>query len=317
MKLRQQTHTVFMVKPSHFGYNSATAASNVFQHTSSLNQKEISQKVMAEFNEFVATLRAKGINVLVMESSKVQAKPDAVFPNNWISLHQDGSLCLYPMLAKNRQLEREHHIINHLKEHFAVKQIKDFSVHEKTGRIVEGTGSIIFDHPNKIAYACRSERTDESLFNEICEELDYFPIHFNALDENNQSIYHTNVMMAIGEAYALICLECIQDEVERERVVKSMQETGHSIIEISLKQMKAFAGNALEVTNKKGKRFLVLSKSAFTVLEAAQKEIITATAELLPIAVPTIEHIGGGSVRCMIAEIFTPRKYEKQNNLHP
>lgn len=317
MKLRQQADTVFMVRPSHFGYNTATAASNVFQHTSNLSQKEISQKVMAEFDEFVASLRVKGINVLVMESTKEQTKPDAVFPNNWISLHQDGSLCLYPMLTQNRRLERENHIINHLKELFDVTQIKDFSPHEKTGRIVEGTGSIIFDHPNKIAYACRSERTEVSLFNEICEELGYLPIHFNAVDEHNQSIYHTNVMMAIGEAYALICLECIQDKAEKERVVRSLQETGHTIIAISSQQMKAFAGNALELTNQKGELFLVLSKTAYATLDATQKEIITATAELLPLAVPTIEHIGGGSVRCMIAEIFTPKKNEKQNNLHP
>lgn len=310
MKLRQQAHTVFMVRPSHFRYNTATAVSNAFQHPSILSQKEINQKVIEEFDQFVVTLRAKGIEVLVMESTQQPAKPDAVFPNNWISLHQDGNLCLYPMLTKNRQLEREAHIINHLKEKFDVRQIKDFSLNEKKGRIVEGTGSIIFDHPNKIAYACRSKRTDVSLFKDICDELGYLPIHFNAIDDNNQSIYHTNVMMALGEAYSLICLESIKDNAERERVVRSLKETDHIIIAISQKQMKAFAGNALEIINQEGKRFLALSKTAYTALEADQKEIITATAELLPLAVPTIEYIGGGSVRCMIAEVFTPRKNE-------
>lgn len=306
-----------MVRPTQFRYNAATATSNAFQQTTTLGQKEIGENAKKEFNEMVTTLKEKGIEVLVMDNTTQQVKPDAVFPNNWISLHQDGTLCLYPMLTKNRQLERETHIIEQLKEEFEVKLIKDFSHQETIGQIVEGTGSIIFDHPNKIAYACRSERTSASLFKEICQELGYSPFLFNAVDERNQSIYHTNVMLALGEAYALICLESIPDIKEKEEVVRSLQETGHEIIEISYQQMHAFAANALELINKKGQRFLALSSTAHTALNAAQKKVINTTAEIIPLAVPTIEQIGGGSVRCMIAEIFTPRKHEQQNHQNP
>ena len=189
-----------MVRPTQFRYNTATATSNAFQQTTTLGQKEISENAKKEFDKMVTSLKEKGIEVFVMDNTTQQVKPDAVFPNNWISLHQDGTLCLYPMLTKNRQLERETHMIEWLKEEFEVKLIKDFSHQETKGHIVEETGSIIFDHPNKITYACRSERTSASLFKEICKELGYSPLLFNAVDERNQSIYHTNVMLALWEA---------------------------------------------------------------------------------------------------------------------
>ncbi|MGB1448253.1 MAG: citrulline utilization hydrolase CtlX [Flavobacteriaceae bacterium] len=307
MKRRQQSDTVFMVRPTHFTYNVETAVSNAFQQKTDLSDSEIQEKVTQEFDAFVRSLEENGITVEVMESSKHPIKPDAVFPNNWISLHQDGTLCLYPMLTKNRQKEREEHIITALKHRFDVKKVIDFTPEEAKGRIVEGTGSIIFDHPNKIAYACLSERTENSLFKEICEKLDYRPLAFTALDANKHPIYHTNVMMAIGEAYAIVCLESIVNLREREMLINSFASTGHRLISISLAQMNAFAGNALELINPAGKRFLALSKTAFNALTKAQKEIITETAQLLPLDVTTIERIGGGSVRCMLAEIFTPR----------
>lgn len=299
-----------MVRPTHFGYNTATAQSNAFQHKTNLSPAIIHEKVLGEFDRFVHTLEDKGIAVLVMDSSEKPLKPDAVFPNNWISLHHDGTMCLYPMLTKNRQQEREPHIIKTLENRFAVNTVNDFSRQEEKGRIVEGTGSIIFDHPNKIAYACLSERTELSLFKEICEKLNYHPICFTATDRNKHPIYHTNVMMALGEAYALICLDSIVDETERAQVVNALKSTHHEIIAINHQQMESFAGNALELINPKGERFLALSKTAFEALTADQKATISATTELLPIDVSTIERIGGGSVRCMIAEIFTPKKNE-------
>ena len=306
--MKQQAAQVFMVEPTYFGFNAQTARSNAFQQEITLSKNQIKEQALAEFNQFVAKLSAVGIAVYPFKNSSSNALPDAVFPNNWISLHRDGSLVLYPMLTPNRSAERDPKIIDFLQENFAVKQLIDFTPAKADGKIVEGTGSIVFDHLHQIAYACLSQRTHLDLFKEICHKLDYQPIAFTARDKNDKDIYHTNVMMAIGEAYALICLDSITDRAERERVKNSLEKTGHEIISITHDQMSAFAGNALELINHKGERFLALSQTAYNALTPTQIESIEQTAQPLPIAIPTIEHVGGGSVRCMLAEIFTPKR---------
>ena len=306
--MKQQAAQVFMVEPTHFGFNAQTAQSNAFQQKSSLSESQIKEQALEEFNQFVAKLRDVGIEVHPFKNNSTNPLPDAVFPNNWISLHRDGTLVLYPMLTPNRRAERDPKIIDFLEKNFTVKQLVDFSSAEENGKIVEGTGSIVFDHVHHIAYACLSQRTHLDLFKEICQKLDYQPIAFTARDKNEKEIYHTNVMMTIGEAYALICLDSIVDRTEREQVKNSLEKTGHEIISITHDQMSAFAGNALELINQNGERFLALSQTAYDALTPTQIETIEQTAKLLPIAIPTIERIGGGSVRCMLAEIFTPKQ---------
>ena len=271
-------------------------------------QARLKNKPLQSSTNLSQKLRAVGIAVYPFKNSSSEPLPDAVFPNNWISLHRDGTLVLYPMLTPNRSAERDPKILDFLQENFAVKQLIDFTSAKDDGKIVEGTGSIVFDHIHQIAYACLSQRTHLGLFKEICHKLDYQPIAFTARDKNEKEIYHTNVMMAIGEAYALICLDSIVDRTEREQVKNSLEKTGHEIISITHDQMSAFAGNALELINQNGERFLALSQTAYDALTPTQIETIEQTAQLLPIAIPTIERIGGGGVRCMLAEIFTPKR---------
>ena len=311
MKERQQASRVFMVEPTHFGYNSQTAHSNAFQKSTPLAPEQIQEQALAEFRNFVAQLKEVGIEVYVLKSSAKTPLPDAVFPNNWISLHANGTLVLYPMLTENRRAERDPEIIAYLESKLAIQQIKDFTAAEDENVIVEGTGSIVFDHIHKIAYACLSERTNQALFEEICRFLNYRAIAFTALDVAGKAIYHTNVMMSVAEDYALVCLESIPSQKERDLLKQTLTATKKEIISISLEQINAFAGNALELRNLEGKRYLVVSRTAFNALTTRQKKIIERSAQLLPIDISTIETIGGGSVRCMLAEIFCPIKNEK------
>ena len=311
MKERQQASRVFMVEPTHFGYNSQTAHSNAFQKSTSLAPEQIQEQALAEFRNFVAQLEEVGIEVYALKSSAKTPHPDAVFPNNWISLHANGTLVLYPMLTENRRAERDPEIIAYLESKLAIQQIKDFTASEDENVIVEGTGSIVFDHIHKIAYACLSERTNQVLFEEICRFLNYRAIAFTALDVAGKAIYHTNVMMSVAEDYALVCLESIPSQKEHDLLKQTLTATKKEIISISLEQVNAFAGNALELRNLEGKRYLVVSRTAFNALTTHQKKIIERSAQLLPIDISTIETIGGGSVRCMLAEIFCPIKNEK------
>ena len=306
MELKQQCSRVLMIEPSQFGFNAQTANSNVFQHQSSLSAEKIQQLAQEEFQTFVAQLKAAGIDVHALKNTAKGPHPDAVFPNNWMSLHRDGTLVLYPMLTENRRLERDPKIIDYLQANFDVHQIKDFTKRELHGEILEGTGSMVFDHLHKVAYACLSERTSRGLFEEVCQFLDYDPVSFDACDEHGNEIYHTNVMMTIGETYAIICTESIFNRKERKKVIEKLQATGHNVIPISFAQMRNFAGNALELINKKGERILVISQSAIAVLTSHQINALEKEVHLLPISIPTIERIGGGSVRCMLAELFCP-----------
>jgi hypothetical protein len=301
----QITNNILLVRPANFGYNSETAASNAFQNKVSESNDTTTQQVLAEFDAFVATLQSKGVNTIVIEDTASPIKPDAIFPNNWVTFHPDGTVILYPMCAPNRRPERRMDIIDTLKQNFNVTNIINLSVHEQQNRFLEGTGSIVFDHPNKTAYACLSPRTDKELFIDVCNRLHYKAVYFYANDKTGKEIYHTNVMMCIGEKFTVICLNSITDATERKQVSNSLATTGHTIIDIDFEQMNHFAGNMLAI----GNNILGLSQSAFNSLTAAQKQTIEQFSELVPLSIPTIETIGGGSARCMMAEVFLPEKY--------
>ena len=286
-------------------FNTETAASNVFQVEIKENEEVIKEKKLQEFEGFAAKLKAKGVNVFVIDDTKHPEKPDAIFPNNWISFHSDGTVILYPMLAPNRRLERRQDVIDLLKKDFEITRIIDLSKYEKENKFLEGTGSIVFDHINRIAYACLSPRTDKDVFVELCKHVDYKPVYFYSHDKTGKEIYHTNVMMAVGEHFAVVCLDTITDEKERKLVSHSLTSTGHQIIDITIEQMNNFAGNVLELRTNDNKSILVLSQSAFDSLTTIQKSELEKYSELFPLPIKTIETIGGGSARCMIAEIFS------------
>jgi hypothetical protein len=306
--MNQSTNSILLVRPSNFIFNTETAANNLFQNNIEEDKASVSAKVLEEFENLKAQLIAKGIDVNVIDDTANPIKPDAIFPNNWLSFHADGTVILYPMFASNRRTERRLDIIEILKEKFEVKNIIDFSNYENENKFLEGTGSIVFDHEHKIAYACLSQRTGKEIFIELCNVLHYKPIYFTACDEAGQAIYHTNVMMCVAEKMAVICLESIADKNDRQLIVKSLEDASHEIIDISFTQMNNFAGNMLALKTSSVKKILVLSQSAYDCLGANQKNIIEKYYELFPLAIPTIETIGGGSVRCMIAEVFLPKK---------
>jgi hypothetical protein len=300
------TKNILLIRPANFNFNAETEKSNAFQNKMEDSAEAVKKTALAEFEQFATTLKSKEVNVYIFDDTVSPIKPDAIFPNNWITLHADGTVILYPMCATNRQYERRIDIIEALKKNFSIKNIIDLSIYEKEERFLEGTGSIIFDHNNKIAYACISPRTDKDLFIEVCSLLNYKPICFLAYDLQGQEIYHTNVMMCIGEKFAAIYLDGITNKEERELVVNSLLTTGHQIIDLSFEQIKNFAGNMLELKTNSNKSIVALSQSAFDSLYVEQKLTIEKYCEFVPFTIKTIETIGGGSARCMIAEIFLP-----------
>lgn len=305
----QITDTVLMVRPYHFGFNESTAASNAFQvNDTSISKQEIAAKAIVEFDNFVKKLRANGIQVIVAQDSDKPVKSDAVFPNNWVSFHQDGTVFLYPMFAKNRRLERSEAVLNRVFEkHHVTKQV-DLSFLEAENIYLEGTGSLILDRPNNIAYACVSPRTEIQAMDFFCKRTGAEKALFEASDEQNQLIYHTNVMMAIGEDFVIICMESVKNKTEQATLKATFERTGKTIIDISFAQMNAFAGNMLQVRNEAGKRFLVMSEQAFLSLTTAQIKQIEQFTHILHAPIYTIEKYGGGSARCMMAEVFLPKK---------
>lgn len=302
------TSNILLVRPARFGFNIQTADSNAFQDSSNGDEEVIARKALLEFDRFVQELQVKGVNCFVFEDNAEPIKPDAIFPNNWVSFHHDGTVVLYPMLAPNRRAERRQDIVDALAEKFNIINTIDLSAHEAEGRFLEGTGSIVFDHANHIAYASLSQRTDEELFRQLCNRLDYRPVVFRSYDAQGHAIYHTNVMMCIAPGFAIVCSNSITDTTERQQVLDTLQATGHEIIDISINQMNHFVGNMLMVQNNEGKEILVLSQTAFEAFDEMQAEQIKAYTELLPIAINTIEQIGGGSARCMMAEIFLSQR---------
>ncbi len=311
MKRQQYTNTILMVEPVNFNYNPQTAVNNYFQVEVDEEAEKIQQQALTEFKNMVSTLRGKGVNVITIKDTPSPHTPDSIFPNNWISFHEDGTVVQYPMYAENRRLERrEEDVLSFLEEKgFNIMDVLDFTSAEEEGIFLEGTGSIILDRVNDLAYAAISQRTDEELFIEFCEELEYSPVIFSAnqtVDGKRLPIYHTNVMMCIADEYAVICLSSIDDKKERKYVVENLKDTGKEIIAITEEQMHQFAGNMLQVAGL-GQKYLVMSQTAFDSLTAEQKTAIEKYNPILPVQIDMIEKLGGGSARCMMAEVFLPK----------
>lgn len=307
MKFDQSPHTILMIRPAAFGYNEQTAESNAFQQVDSdLSPQSIQLRARGEFDTMVQKLESHDIPVMVVEDTAEPITPDAIFPNNWISMQPDGQVLLYPMEAKNRRGERRADIVKKLQNKFDVSGVKDISDYEKEDRFLEGTGSIIFDHINKVAYANYSSRTHPDLFNKVCSSIKYNPVGFHAIDRNGKDIYHTNVLMCVGTEYALVCLDAITEEQDLDLVINSINDSGRKIISISYDQMEQFAGNMLEVRSISGEPYLVMSETAFQSLVNGQINAITQFLDIITIDIPTIEQHGGGSVRCMMAGIHLP-----------
>ncbi len=305
----QTTDTVLMIEPAAFGFNAETAQNNYFQINS--ENAETQTKALQEFNNFVEKLRSKGINVITVKDTLEPHTPDSIFPNNWISMHSDGTIVLYPMCAVNRRWERRNDVLEMLQKDFKVKEIVDLSASENEGKFLEGTGSMIFDHDNKLAYGSVSLRLDEKLFREFCEKFGFTPVVFHSYQTANNErlpIYHTNVMMCVADRFVVICLDCIDDETERKNVVNAIVNSGKEIVEISENQMQQFAGNMLQVQNSEGKKFLVMSQSAYQSLNSEQISNIEKYSEIIYSDLETIETNGGGSARCMLAEVFLEKK---------
>lgn len=306
---KQYTSNLMMVRPASFQFNYETAVSNAFQKSlDGLTEDEIKQKAIEEFDAYVTKLRANNINVIVIQDTKTPAKPDAIFPNNWISMHENGNVFLFPMNTENRRLEVRPEIIDELRTSFTINNVNDLTAAVNNNIFLEGTGSIIFDHLHEIAYACLSPRTDKNLFIDYCKTIGYEAVHFTSADENDNLVYHTNVMLTIGDTFAVICLESIKDKNEQTYVKEKLANTGHEIIDITFAQMNAFAGNMLQVQNRDGKTFLVMSETSFKSLTDEQIAQIENHTSILHVSIPTIETIGGGSARCMLAEIYLEEK---------
>jgi hypothetical protein len=297
-----------MIRPAAFGFNEETAANNYFQSNPGISKEELQQKALKEFDNMVKTLRSHDINVMVIDDTKEPAKPSAIFPNNWLSTSPDGLVYVYPMFAPSRRLEKRDDILKMLADKFIVKDVQDWSEFEVEGRFLEGTGSMVIDHDNKMIYAAVSERTSLSVLEKFAATNKYQAIAFIATDKNGHPVYHTNVVMTLGENFAVLCEEAIDEEWELIAVRQLLESTGHSIIDITREQMRRFAGNMLSVKNNKEENFLIMSQTAFDSLRKEQKQMLEAYCKLLPIAVPTIEEVEGGSVRCMMTEIFLERK---------
>ena len=308
---KQAAPAIMMVRPLHFGYNEETAASNAFQVAEGKeNVEQIRKAALAEFDHCLEQLDKHGVQVLDFLPEDQLETTDEVFPNNWVSFHQDGTVIIYPMLAISRRHERRMEFITCLeKQHqFAISRIIDLSHYETQGLFLEGTGSMVLDYVNKICYANTSARTHTQLLEKACEILDYQCCVFRAVDENGQDIYHTNVLMCVAHQFAVICLNAIANEAEREQVVASLEKTGHEIVEIDHHQMSSFAGNMMEVMDADGQSLIIMSQSAHGSLTAKQLAIISGYSKIVTLSIPTIEKYAGGSVRCMMAGIFLPKE---------
>jgi hypothetical protein len=293
---------ILMVKPALFGFNAETAGTNVFQHQQA-QVGDTHQRAIKEFMRAAETLETKGVEVIVVESDDKDA-PDSIFPNNWFSTHQDGTLVYYPMLAENRRRERNEKTITSIQVNFSVNKVIDLSRHEMENRFLEGTGSIVFDHDAAKAYATIGPRTDKDLFYSLCAELGYEPLSYSCLDPSGLPFYHTNVILHIGNDYAVIYQDGIIDSSEKKKVLSSLEQSNETIIDITFEQVLAFCGNMLQVKNKKGEPLLLCSETALKSFENTQIKTLERYSEIIPFHIPTIEQIGGGSIRCMLAELF-------------
>ncbi|MEA4935809.1 MAG: arginine deiminase-related protein [Paludibacter sp.] len=305
---KQATNTVVMIEPVAFGFNKETAVNNFFQRPNDQSAAQIQQQALKEFTMMVQLLREKGIRVHVIKDTSEPHTPDSIFPNNPISFLEDGRVVLYPMFAENRRHERQKKVLHQLMEQgVVINGIVDFTHHEQHHRFLEGTGSMVFDHENKIAYAALSERTDRTLFELFCGQFGYQSYSFYAFQSvgsRRLPVYHTNVMMCVAGKYVVVCMKCIDNIEEREELKSAFIRTGKEIIEISEAQMHCFAGNMLQLRNSEGNMLLALSESAYNALDQQQIQQLKTYNELIVIPVPNIEKYGGGSVRCMMLEVF-------------
>ena len=306
----QYTSNILMIRPASFRMNEETAVNNYFQSETQLDPRMVVGAAQREFDEFVALLRANGVNVIVVEDIKENDTPDALFPNNWISMHEDGKVGLYPMFAENRRRERREDILDVLEENgFEISEVIDYSSAEEEEVFLEGTGSLILDRENGIAYCALSDRANEELLIEFCEDFEYTPIIFGAYQsaENKRlPIYHTNVMMCVADRFAVICLDSIDDKKERKAVKEQLKSNGKTIVAITEKQMHEFAGNMLQVKAKNGPA-LVMSDRAYRSLQPDQIKTLESFGPIIHPKLDIIETCGGGSARCMMAEIFLPQ----------
>jgi len=309
--MQQTTDIILMIRPVNFRMNEQTAVNNYFQEDLNLKNAEVNAKAQEEFDAFVEKLRAVGINVIVEDDDAVLDTPDSIFPNNWVSFHENGDVAKYPMFAENRRRERRDEVFIRLEaEGFKIEHIVDYTAAEHEGVFLEGTGAIVLDRVNRKAYCALSPRADEDLFIEFCEDFEYSPVIFTAnqtVEGKRLAIYHTNVMMCIAENFAVICLDTIDDKKERKNVVKHLKQDGKEIISISEAQMHQFAGNMLQLRGANNQRYLVMSAAAHKSLTAQQTKAIENYCPIISSSLNTIETCGGGSARCMMAEVFLPK----------
>ncbi|MGB5461602.1 MAG: arginine deiminase-related protein [Eudoraea sp.] len=309
--MEQITNTILMIRPVQFRMNEQTAVNNYFMEDIDIKNSTINLKAQQEFDTFVDVLRAKGIEVIVIEDTPEPDTPDSIFPNNWISFHSNGTVVIYPMFAENRRKERREDILDILEANgFLIEHIIDYTSAEKEGLFLEGTGSILMDRVNQKAYCALSDRAHEELVIEFCEDFECTPVIFTANQSVNGErlpIYHTNVMMCLGESYAVICLESIDDKKERKNVLDHLKQDGKEIISITEEQMHHFAGNMLQVAGASDQRYLVMSSAAYNSLRPDQISILEKYNPIVHSTLDTIETCGGGSARCMMAEVFLPR----------
>ena len=315
--MKQVTNTVLMIRPVNFRMNEQTAVNNYFQEDLHIKNKEINERAQQEFDTFVTKLRSVGINVIVVNDRLETDTPDSVFPNNWVSFHDDGTVAIFPMFAENRRLERREDIFDILEERgFLIKNIVDYTSAEEENLFLEATGSLCLDGINQKAYCALSPRANEDLCIEFCEDFEYTPVLFTAyqtVEDKRLPIYHTNVMMCIGNSFAVVCLSTIDDKNERKNVIKHLKGDGKEIIDISESQMNNFAGNMLQLKGKNDTSYIVMSEAAYNSLTETQITSLKKHGELLYSSLDTIETCGGGSARCMLAEVFLP-KIENLNN---
>ena len=309
--MSQITNTVLMIRPVRFRMNEETAVNNYFQKSTQELQATVNQKAQSEFDHFVELLKGKGINVIVLEDIEVQDTPDSIFPNNWISFHANGDIALYPMFAENRRRERRPDILEQIEAHgFKINNVVDYTSAEDDAVFLEGTGSLILDRENRKAYCAISPRASEDLFIEFCEDFEFTPIMFEAnqtVNDKRLPIYHTNVMMCIAQEFAVVCLDSIDDTKEKKLLTKSLKQDQKEIINISEAQMHQFAGNMLQVKGENDNSYLIMSQTAYNSLRQDQIEAIEKYTSILYANLETIEKHGGGSARCMLAEVFNPK----------
>lgn len=300
----QATNHLLMIRPCQFSYNEETAVNNAFQAPT--EDPDVQAKALEEFNNMTDLLEQHDIDVMIVDDTPDPCTPDAIFPNNWVSFHSNGTAILYPMFAPTRRRERKSGVLERVREIFKIRHILNLSDYEKQDMFLEGTGSMVLDRVNHVAYACLSRRTNKKVLDEFCRKMSYKPMVFEASDHFGQPIYHTNVMMSIGEKFAVICLESIRNEQQREMVRKELTRTQKEVIEINEQQMAGFAGNILQVRSRRGDRFIIMSSTAYASFRPEQLQALSKHGKIIHADIPTIEINGGGSTRCMIAEIFLP-----------